>query len=132
MDKLMKNIVTIVIIFFVISGILILSQESAPKPEDITLSSLVSQINDGQVKTIDVSGDDLSITYQNGDIKTAKKEAESTLSQSLLNYGVTAAALGKTDIQIKDQSGFLYWMENILPLVLLTELYFCGMHNPVH
>ncbi len=118
MDKLMKNIVTIVIIFFVISGILILSQESAPKPEDITLSSLVSQINDGQVKTIDVSTNDLSVILSDGKKENTQKEAETSLTETLKNYGVDTGKLDAVSINIKKESDTSFWFTTILPFLL--------------
>ena len=72
----------------------------------------------GSVKSILVEGDKLTITYQNNDVKTAKKEVGSALSQTLFNYGVTSQALAKTEIQIKDESGFMFYLVNILPFLL--------------
>ncbi|MEI7749952.1 MAG: ATP-dependent zinc metalloprotease FtsH [Candidatus Moraniibacteriota bacterium] len=118
MDKLMKNIVTIVIIFFIISGILILSQESAPKPEDITLSTLVSQINDGQVKAIDVSTNDLSVTLSDGKKENTQKEAESSLTETFKNYGVDPGKLDAVSINIKKESDASFWATTILPFLL--------------
>jgi len=118
MDKLMKNIVTIVIIFFIVSGILILSQESAPKPEDITLSTLVSQINDGQVKTIDVSTNDLSVTLSDGKKEDTRKESESSLTETFKNYGVDSGKLDAVSINIKKESDASFWATTILPFLL--------------
>ena len=70
------------------------------------------------MKTIVVQGDDLTITYQNGDVKDSKKEVGSPLSETLFDYGVPATALAKTDIEIQDETGFMYWLENILPFLL--------------
>ena len=100
MDKLMKNLATIVIVFIVISGILILSQESAPKPEDISLSTLVTQINAGQVKNIDVSLNDLSIELLDGKKENTQKEAESSLTETLKNYGVDSAKLSSVSVDM--------------------------------
>lgn len=72
----------------------------------------------GSVKTILVEGDKLTITYQNGEVKESKKEVGAPLSQTLFDYGVTATAIAKTDIQIKDESGFMYWLVNLLPFLL--------------
>lgn len=114
----MKNIVTIIIIFFVISGILILSQESAPKPENISLSTLVSQINDGQVKQIDVATNDLSVTLTDGKQEKTQKEAESSLTETLKNYGVDTGKLSAVAIDIKKESSASFWATAVLPFLL--------------
>jgi len=47
-----------------------------------------------------------------------QKETESSLSQTLFNYGVKPEALAKTAIEIKNESGFGYWLMNLLPFLL--------------
>lgn len=118
MDKFMKNIVTIIIVFFVISGILILSQDSTPRPETVSLSTLVSQINEGQVKKIDVSANDLSIELGDGKTEKSQKEAESSLTETLKNYGVDTGKLAAVSVDIKKESGTSFWATAILPFLL--------------
>ncbi len=118
MDKFMKNIVTIVIVFFVVSGILILAQDNAPRPETVSLSALVSQINDGQVKKIDVSANDLSIELTDGKTEKSQKEAESSLTETLKNYGVDTGKLAAVSVDIKTESGTSFWATAILPFLL--------------
>jgi hypothetical protein len=52
METLLKNFWTILILFFVISGILILIEAPQDKPANVSLSELVEQINEGKVKTV--------------------------------------------------------------------------------
>jgi len=118
MDKLMKNIVTIIIVFFIVSGILILSQKSAPQPEQISLSTLVSQINGGQVKNIEVSANDLSIELSDGKKEKTQKEAESSLTETLKNYGVDTEKLASVSVDIKKESDASFWTATILPFLL--------------
>ena len=85
---------------------------------EIPISELAKSVVAGEVKNIVVEGEKLNITYINDEIKTAKKEAGSSLSQTLLNYGVTSVDLAKTEIKIKDEGGFMFWLANILPFIL--------------
>jgi len=125
MEKLMKNIVTIVIVFLVISGILILYQENAPEPETLTLSALVSEINDGNIERIEVSVNDLSVTKTDGSEAEARKEPEASLSETLANYGVDPEALSAVDIEIGKESGASFWAATLLPF--LVPLLFIGV-----
>ncbi|OGI79512.1 cell division protein FtsH [Candidatus Nomurabacteria bacterium RIFCSPHIGHO2_12_FULL_37_29] len=96
---------------------LAISGDAKSTPE-IPISDLAKNVRLGEVKKIIVSGDKLTITYTNDEIKKAKKEVGSTLSQTLFNYGVSSEALGKTEIEIKDESGFIFLLLNILPFLL--------------
>lgn len=124
MKNLTKNIAWVIIGFFVISAIFTLLSESFKDPETISLSQLVSLINDGQVQTISVAGNNLTIELATGDIRQAKKESETSLTQTLNNYGVDAARLGAITIEIKEQSGFTFWLVNLLPFLLPVILFF--------
>ena len=88
-SKFSSSIVGAVIVFILITALYLVINggvlESAP---EISISDLAKNMNDGNVKKIVVAGEGLSVTYANGEVKTAKKETESSLSQTLFNYGV--------------------------------------------
>ncbi len=116
--KFGTNIAGAILFFMLITGLyLIVSGDGKVIPE-VAISDLAKSVSAGEVKTILVEGDRLTITYQNNDVKTGKKEVGSALSQTLFNYGVTSQALAKTEIQIKDESGFMFYLVNILPFLL--------------
>src|SRR3989338_5610935 len=116
--NLPSSIAGAVLIFMLITAAyLVISGDGKVMPE-VAISDLAKSVGAGDVKTILVEGDKLSITYQNNDVKTAKKEVGFAFSQTLFNYGVTNEALAKTEIQIKDESGFMFWLLNILPFLL--------------
>ncbi len=85
---------------------------------DISLSQLAAQVTAGNVKEIVVSGNDLAITLADDSLAQAKKETEASLSESLKNYGVDPTKVAGTNIVIKSESGFLYWVLNLLPILL--------------
>jgi len=86
----------------------------------IAISDLAKNVIAGDVTKIIVQGDDLTVTYKNGDVKDSKKEADSSLSQTLANYGVTASELATTEIDIQNETGFMYWLIAILPILVPT------------
>ncbi len=86
--------------------------------EEVSLSKLSSDIQSGLVQTIVVEGDTLNITYADGTEKEAKKEADTALSQTLSNYGLTPAELSKVAIEIKNEGGFRYWFFSLAPIIL--------------
>jgi len=112
------SIVGSILIFMLITAVYLVVSDNGKVIPEVPISDLAKSVSAGDVKNIVVEGDNLTITYQNADVKTSKKEVGSALSQTLFNYGVTSAALAKTEIQIKDESGFMFWLANILPFLL--------------
>ncbi len=86
--------------------------------QEISISTLASDIATGQVASISVTGDRLDITYENGLEKVAKKETGTALSTTLANYDIPQPALGKVDIQVRDDRGFFYWFASLAPILL--------------
>src|SRR3989344_3100855 len=79
------------------------------KPADIALSQVAQDINKGLVASVEVNGNGLKVVYADKTEKKSKKKPESSLSDSLKNYGVSSEALGKVSIDIAQESGFQYW-----------------------
>jgi cell division protease FtsH len=118
MNKLVKNIITVILFFLLISGLFILYSGPSQAPASISLSDLVNQVNGGQVKQIDVSGNDLAITLNDGKTEKTTKESESGITESLKNYGVDPAKLDAVNINVKGESGFAVFVGTILPFLL--------------
>ena len=114
-----KNIAIAVLIFMLISAAYILISGNTTSTKSISLSDLAKDVSAGTVKTIEVNGDDLTVTLTDGSTVAAKKEVESSLSETLKNYGVPTDKVDATNITIKEDSGFSFWLFNvILPVVL--------------
>lgn len=118
MNKLFKNIGTVILIFLLVSGIMILYQSPKGRPADISLNELVTQINDEKVSTIEVNQNALAIELKDGAKQKATKETEGSLTETLANYGVDAGKLKNVKITIKDASGAAFWAGAILPFLL--------------
>ena len=113
-----KIILTGLLVLMLLTGIYSILTEGASKPESVSFSQLVSEINADRVSKITVRGNNLEILFGDNTEKTAKKESETALSQTLFNYGVSADALKKVSIEIKEPSGAWFWLGNILPFLL--------------
>ncbi|MCX6755622.1 MAG: ATP-dependent zinc metalloprotease FtsH [Candidatus Nomurabacteria bacterium] len=113
-----KNIAGMVLIFMIITALYLVVSGNVKEIPQVSISDLAKSVQSGEVKNIDVAGENLTISYVNGDTKEAKKEVEASLSQTLFNYGVKPEQLAKTNIEVKNESGFGYWLLNILPFAL--------------
>jgi cell division protease FtsH len=118
MRNFIKNLAIVLLVFFVISGIVMLYNTPVQKISDINLNELANQINDDQVKEIAVEGEKLSVTLKDDTKEKSRKEAESSLSESLKNYGVDSEKLRSVSINIKDVTGAAFWINTIVPFLL--------------
>lgn len=118
MEKLFKNIALIMLIFLIITGIAILYSAPAQKVKSITLSELVSQINEGKIKQIKVEANKLQVELKSGEQEKTTKESESSLTESLSNYGVNEDKLKEVNIEIKEASPMAFWLGAVLPFIL--------------
>ncbi len=122
----------IIITIFIFISITLIYTLVAKKPEDIkkmAISDVAKSVVDGSIEKIVVSGEDINITFKDKTKGTAKKELESSLTETLYNYGVTPEKLTATPIEIKTESGFWYTVLNLLPFILpvLMVVFFIWM-----
>lgn len=118
MNPLVKNFIFILLIFLIVSGIFALFTQPFETKEEVSLTQLVGDINQGKVKKVVVTGNNVAITYQDDSEAVSKKEIESALSQSLINYGVIQEQLSKVDIEAQEERGLMYWLGPISLFVL--------------
>ncbi len=118
MRNFIKNLAIVLLVFFVISGIVMLYNTPVQKISDINLNELANQINDGKVKEIQVEGEKLNIVLADNTKEKSQKEAEASLSESLKNYGVDQEKLRSVSIGIKDTATAAFWINTIVPFLL--------------
>jgi cell division protease FtsH len=92
--------------------------------ESIPLSQVAADIAAGKIDKILVEGDSITATYADKTEKTSRKESESSLVQTLADYQVPADMLAGVHIEIKDESGFKFWLLTLLPIFVPALLLF--------
>jgi len=118
MKKLIKNLLIAFLAFITIAAFFALFNETGEKKEEVSLSKLVEQINQEQVSTITIRGDKLEIELKDGILEKVTKEKEASLTESLKNYNVDPEKLGLVNLEVKSESGFIFWAAAILPFLL--------------
>jgi len=118
MKNLIKNLLIAFLAFITIAAFFALFNETGEKKEDVSLSKLVEQINQEQVLNIIIRGDKLEIELKDGTIEKTTKEKEASLTESLKNYNVDPEKLGLINLEIKQESGLVFWAVAILPFLL--------------
>ena len=116
-----------IFLWFIIGTILFLIFVSARDvsrllPEE-PLSVLVTDIKEGQVKKIEVVGDKLLATYNDGKVYSSIKEGQDSLYAILSDAGIDP---NKVEIEVKDTTGGALWLNilsNVLPLLLMVGFF---------
>ncbi len=120
----MKNLGILILVFLIISGILALYNAPKQKPTNVSLGTLVTQIDQGKVKEIAVDNNDLTITMKDGTTEKSTKESESGIVETLKNYGVDSQQLQSVNINVQTSSAN-FWLSTLLP-ILLPFLFVAG------
>ncbi len=113
-----NNLLTTLLIFMVILTLYSFVQEKRNPIEEMTMSDLVTSIKAGEIESIKVEGESLKIILKDETEKTTKKEVEASLSETLINYGVTAEELGSVNIDVTRPTGVGYWFLMASPFLI--------------
>ncbi len=113
-----RHIITALFILMILVGLYSIVVEQVTQKEELTLSGLAAEINKSNVEKIVVKGESLDVLLKDGGERISKKETEASLTQTLVNYGVSEEKLAQIDIDIKNPTGFLFWLGALLPFLL--------------
>lgn len=117
-SKILKNLVFVVITFTVILVVFSSLYSTQAPAKEITLNDLANKINSSQVTNITVEGQTVTAVLKDNSQVTTHKESETSLSDTLKNYGVDAKTLSQIPLTVKDQSGFQFWLGILLPTLI--------------
>lgn len=122
-----NNMLSTVLLLIVITFAFSYLTDTAVEPEQLSISEVVQQVKDGEVKEIVVRGSTLEIAYTD-ETRTpgeAKRETDAAISESLANLGVTAEQLSAVKIDVQRETGFAFWLGNLAPFIF--PLLFLGI-----
>lgn len=121
MNKILKNIIAIVLVFVLVSSVFaLLNPKALQGTKEISLSQLARDINQDEVKTLSLTGNKVLITYQSGSKASAIKETEVSLSENLKEYGVQEEKMKMLEVKIQEEKGGL--MDWLLPLSIILPI----------
>ena len=106
-------------VFLVLSfGYSFVRQYISTQDELIPLSQIAQDITAGTITSLEVSGDKITAIYADKTEKTSRKESESSLVQTLSDYGLEPEKLAAVKIEIKDEGGLRFWALTLLPILV--------------
>lgn len=130
MKQLFKNFFIVCVTLFVIASLVSMVNFSGVQPESAPISRLVAEIKADAVKTVEVRGDTLVVSLKDESAKPleVKRELGTSFGELMTSYGVTPDELNKISVEVKEESGWRFWVSIIapwiIPLVLFVVLIF--------
>lgn len=119
--KLFRNFVIFLIIFIICAGVLALYNSPLDKPKEIGINELAADVQQNKVKEIVVvEGVDLNATLTDDTQVVSRKEAADSLPAMLADYGVTPEQLQHTKITVQGESGWKFFLVNVMPILFPT------------
>jgi cell division protease FtsH len=118
MKKLIKNFLVFFAVFLLIAAIFSSFSNTPGKGGPVGIETLINQINNDKVSEIIVNGNKLLITLKDNSKETVLKEPNDSLSTLLNNYKVDPAKSTLIKISVKEETGWDYFLINILPFLL--------------
>ena len=116
---LLKNISLVILVFLMLGflfGFLNVPSESI---QNISITQLAEDINQDKIKEIKVLQNDISIVYLDETKASSKKEEGGTLSQALIDYGVSQDKLKNISFVFEEKDDSFDWVMTILMMVVL-------------
>lgn len=122
-----NNVLSTVLLLVMLTAGYSYLTDSKQKPEELSISDVVSQVQNGEVKEIIVRGQVLEVSYVDDTRNSgeAKKETGTAISDTLANFGVTTEQLSAVEIDVQNETGFTYWLSNFAPF--LFPIIFLGI-----
>jgi cell division protease FtsH len=126
---LVAKIIYIVVIFLLLGLIFTEFQNSQKGVKEVSITQLVQDINSEKIQEVKSSEDQVFIKYKDGSEAKTKKEAGSTIGESLSDYGVDKAKIQSVSFVFDESSKVYGWVWTfflfvLLPLIILGIFFF--------
>lgn len=106
-----------VLMFLLIIGIYAQFATERNQAGKASISVIATDVQNGAVVSLDVKGDEVTAIYSDGTKKIAQKEIDSSLTESLVRFGVSSSRLASTTINVEEPGGFWYWLGQLAPFL---------------
>ena len=129
MRTIVKNFLIFFLVFLLLASAFSLFESGGAQRQRVSLDQVIAAIDNESATSIEVSGNELTVSLNDGRVITAQKESSDSLSQLAANYSLDPAKFKRLKVEIKEPSGLTFWLTNLLPfllpiLVLVGFIYF--------
>jgi len=126
MKKIPKNVWYILIGLVILAGLLVASDQSTAKPQQVTISRVLEQVQKGEVEKIELLSDQITAHLRGGTKEIAYKERNATLK----DYGIDASKILVDTKNPDDGSG--RWVDAVfafLPIFIIIGFFWFIMRQ---
>ena len=113
-----KQLIVVIVVLFALSAIFSIISARLQKPEDIAISQVATEIQEKKVKRLVVESNKVTIERTEGPRAQARKEDESSITETLDRFGVSPEELRNIEIVTKEPSGIGVWLPTLLSIFL--------------
>jgi cell division protease FtsH len=113
----LKKILTWILAIFLIFWLLGSLANFAVSPEEVSFSQALFDIKNEKVEEVEVSGDKISLYYQDESLAITRKESGESLVNILQQEGIDPSGL---EINVKDETLSQVWVDVLLTIVPLA------------
>ena len=121
MKILTRNILIAFAVLFILAGLFSLFVKPTEPAKKVIFSEMISLVNEDKVQKISVEKNNLSIELKDGTKAEAQKESESSLTETLKNYGVSQEKINQINLELKEPVEYGAWL-GIFTSILLPFL----------
>ncbi len=118
MKNIFKNVGILLLAFIFLGALFSLWSDQGKNVEVIGFDRLAQEINSDSVKSLEVSGDVVSITLKDDSKKSVTKEAGQPVSELLSNLGVAPEKIASLNITVASTTGARAWAGALLPYLI--------------
>jgi|GEM_PF-119102 len=113
-----NNLTTALLIFLTVILAYSIIIDHREEIEEVSLSQLARDVSSGEVERIIIRGHDVEVFYADELEMISRKEDGVSISDTLVNYGVTSEELRAVEIEVKRQTGFAFWAMTLGPFLI--------------
>jgi len=121
---LLKNIFWVIIIFVFLGAVFSIFNIPTEGIEKVSITQLVEDINQEKIKEVKILNNDITVTYNDGNVKESKKETGGTLGEALINYGAETDKVKKVSFIFEEENKTWDWVGSLFIMVILPILLF--------
>jgi len=121
--NLIKKTIFVLLLLLTLSFAFNLLEQSFEKEKEVSLTQLATDINQEKIQKISISGNELSLLYQEGTRAHSRKEEDLALSQSLINCGVSPEKISRVEIETKESNSLWIWLGPLISIFLPLLLF---------
>lgn len=113
-----KHPLAILLVFLIVAAAFSLYNVPLAKPQRIGIDELISRIRNSQVRAITIEGLKLTVSMADGSTAIVRKEPSTSVPELFRSYGLEPAAYEKIALEVKEESGLMFWLSNLLPFLI--------------